>query len=89
MHGLSLLELLGLALTLLLVSLAGRFLLLPHIVPENTHLFVVVFVEVEAKAIPQSYLKEVVIQALLRNAYFFGSLFEGVLLVLVGLVAGA
>lgn len=89
MHGLSLLCLLVLALPLLLVSLFGRFLLLPHVVPEDAHLLVVVLVEVEAKSVSQSYLKEVVVQTLLGNAYFLGSLFKGVLLVLVGLVTGA
>lgn len=89
MRGVSLVGLLDLALALLLVSLAGGFLLLPHVVPENTHFFIIVFVEVEVEAVSQPDLKEVIIQALLGNAYFPGSLIERVLLVLVGLVASA
>lgn len=70
------------------LPLAGLLLLLSNKIPQHPHLLVVMFIEVEAKTVPESYLEEIVIQTLLGNANFDGRILQGVLLVLVLDVTG-
>ena len=56
--------------------------MLPHEVPEDAYFLVVVLVEVEAVPVALFDLEEVVIQALLGDAYFLGGFLERVLFVL-------
>ena len=47
------------------------------------------FIEVETVTVPEPNLKEIIVETLLGDAYFFGCLFKGVLFCLSGSVAGA
>lgn len=70
------LHLLCLSFSLLLLALARCLLLLPHVIPQNSHFFVVVLVEVEPEAMAQPYLEEIVVQTLLGNAHLLRRLFQ-------------
>lgn len=55
------LHLLCLSFSLFLLALAGGLLLLSHVVPQNSHFFVVVLVEVEPETMAQPYLEKIVV----------------------------
>lgn len=74
-------------LLLLQLRFVCGLLLLPHEVSQDPYLLVVVLVEVEPKSEAQSDLEQVVVEAFLGDADFFGCVFEGVFLVLPGNVA--
>jgi hypothetical protein len=71
------------------VALAGHFLLLPDEISEDTYFLIVMFVEVEAVAVAEANLEEIIVETLLGDAYLFGGFLERVLLCLPGLVAGS
>jgi hypothetical protein len=76
-------------LALLLLALDVRlvaFLTLTHEVPKDSHLVVVVLIEVEPVAMAEPDLEEVVIQTLLGDLDFSGCVLQGVLDLLVFLV---
>lgn len=51
------------------------FMLL-HVLPQNTYLLILVFVEVEPKLFPKPQLEQVIIETLFRDAYLLGTVIK-------------
>lgn len=67
------------------ISFIG-FLALPNKIPQNSHLVIVVFVEIEAISMPKTYLKKIVVQTLLAYLHLSGCILQRVSHLLVFLI---
>jgi hypothetical protein len=63
-----------------------NFLPLPYEISKHTHLIVVVLVEIETIAMPETDLEEIVVKALFGDLDLSGSIFKGILNLLVAVV---
>ena len=63
-----------------------NFLPLPDEISKHTHLIVVVLVEIETIAMPETDLEELVVKALFGDLDLSGSIFKGILNLLVAVV---
>ncbi len=50
--------------------------MLLHVLPQNTYLLILVFVEVEPKLFPKPQLEQVIIETLFRDAYLLGTVIK-------------